>query len=105
MKSIFKTFFFITCLTLSHNTIAREVILLENLATQAEGEMVIKIIQEKFKIPRKLITYRNINSECSKESDSIMQLCLKSNGDLEVLKVNKFAVENSLRVFLEMENE
>jgi hypothetical protein len=103
MKSIFKSILLIAIITLSSITHARDVILLENLATSSEGQVVLKLIQEKFKIPRKLITYRSINNECVKNSEAIMQLCLKSNGELEVVKVNKFAVENSLRVFLEME--
>lgn len=103
MKSIFRTTLLITTISLSNNAHARDVILVENLASHNEGEMLLKIIQDKFKIPKKLITYRMVASECSKHAEAIMQLCLKSNGELEVVKVNKFAVENSLRVFSEIE--
>jgi hypothetical protein len=38
-----------------------------------------------------------------KTSDAIMQLCLKKNGEMEIVKINKFVVENTFRVFLEAE--
>jgi hypothetical protein len=100
MKSTFK-FLLVYC-SLTAGLQARDIILLENLASHSEGQVVLKIIQNKFNIPRKLITYRSVNTECTKNSEAIMQLCLKVDGSLEVVKVNKFAVENSLRVFLEM---
>jgi hypothetical protein len=103
MKSVFKSatlclaFFIITPVH------ARDIILIENLASHSEGQMLLKIIQDKFKIPRKLITYRNITGNCVRESEAIMQLCLKNDGEMEVVKVNKVAVDNSLRAFLETE--
>lgn len=103
MKLIFKSVILYLCVSSFSTAHARDIILVENLASNTEGKLLLKIIQEKFKIPRKLITYRRVNKECSKESEAIMQLCLKVNGDLEVVNVNRFAVENSLRVFLETE--
>lgn len=103
MKLIFKIFIILTTQAMFMKIQAREVILLENLGTHAEGTQALKILQEKFNIPRGLITYRNINGECIKNSEAIMQLCLKASGELDVVKVNRYAVENSLRVFLEME--
>jgi hypothetical protein len=101
MKSTFRAMLVLYLVSLSTSQ-ARDIILLENLATHSEGQVVLKIIQNKFNIPRRLITYRNVNNECTKNSEAIMQLCVKNDGTLEVVKVNKFAVENSLRVFLEM---
>ena len=100
MKFQFKWYllFFLLITTVTH---ARDIILVENLASASEGEMLMNIIQQKFKIPRKLITYRSINQACMEKSEAIMHLCLKQNGELEVVKVNRFVVENSLRVFLE----
>ena len=103
MKLIFKIFLIITSQSIYSQAHARDVILLENLGTHAEGTQALKILQEKFNIPKGLITYRNINGECQKRSEAIMQLCLKADGELDVVKVNRYAVENSLRVFLEME--
>lgn len=101
MKSTFK-FIVVLYLVSISSSHARDIILLENMASHAEGQVVLKLIQNKFNIPRRLITYRNVNNECTKNSEAIMQLCVKNDGTLEVVKVNKFAVENSLRVFLEM---
>ena len=103
MKSAFKTLSLCLACFFINTTHARDIILVENLATPSEGQALLKIIQEKFKIPRKLITFRNIKRECVRESEAIMQLCLKMNGELDVVKVNRFAVDNSLRVFLETE--
>ena len=83
---------------------SRDIILVENLASAEEGQMLLKIIEEKFKIPRKLITYRNVSKECKKTSEAIMQLCMQANGELNIVKINKYVVENSLRVFQEVEN-
>lgn len=91
---------FILC---SASAFGRDVILIENKGTIEDAQIVIKILQEKFNIPRKLITLKNITSECSKASDAIMQLCVKADGEMDIVKVNKFVVENTLRVFLEKE--
>ncbi len=90
-------------LLFSLNLHARDVILIENKARPDELKMVLKILQEKFNIPKKLITIRSIVNDCAKDSDAIMQLCLKENAELEIVKMNKFVVEKTLRVFLEME--
>lgn len=100
MKFLFKTIlvsslFITTCM-------ARDIILIENQATHEEGKLLVKIIEEKFNIPRKLITYKRLSGACRKSSEAIMQLCLKSNGELEVVKVERFVVENSMGIFLEM---
>ena len=84
--------------TISHS---RDVILIENLASAEEGQMLLKIIQEKFNIPKKLITYRKIKSECVKNSDAIMQLCLKADGEMDIVKINKFVVKETFRIFAE----
>jgi len=101
MKSQFKLATLLLLTT--YNVHARDVILVENQGGIEQGQLLIKILQEKFNIPRKLITYKNINNECAKESDAIMQLCLKNDGEMEIVKMNKFVIENSLRVFLETE--
>ena len=87
------------------NLQARDVILIENLASHDEGKMLIRILKEKFHIPQKLITYKTPASECSKSADAIMQLCLKNDGEMEIIKLNKFVIENSLRAFLELEEK
>ncbi len=83
---------------------ARDIILLENLATPAQGEAVLNILQKKFNLPRRLITYKNKTS-CKTTSDAIMQLCLRENGELDIVKMNKFIVEETLGAFLESEDK
>lgn len=82
---------------------ARDVILIENRAGIEEAQMVMKVLEQKFNIPRKLITVRNIANNCSKDSDAIMHLCVSENAEMEIVKMNKFVVEKTLRVFLETE--
>lgn len=103
MKSHYKTLTLAALLAFSTAAYSRDIILIENQASASEGQMLLKIIQEKFNIPRKLITFRSINRECMKSSDSIMQLCLKPNGEMDIVKINKFVIENTFRVFLEAE--
>ena len=84
--------------TLSHS---RNIILIENLASIDEGQMLLRIVQHKFNIPKKLVTYRNIKKECMKNSDAIMHLCLKANGEMDIVKINKFVIEETFRIFAE----
>ena len=66
MKFQFKAIITCSLITLFLNPLyAREIILLENLGTIAEGEVVLNILQKKFNLPRKLITYKNKTS-CKK---------------------------------------
>lgn len=102
MKFQFKLII-VVCFLAFSNVEARDVILVENLGERDQGELLMKILQEKFNIPRKLITYKSISNQCAKDSDAIMQLCLRKDGEMEILKLNKFVIENSLRVFLETE--
>ena len=99
MKFLFKIIITYSLITSAN---ARDVILLENLATPADGEMVLNILLIKFNLPRRLITFKN-KSSCQKTSEAIMQLCLKANGELEIVKMNKFVVEETLGAFLESE--
>lgn len=100
MKSLFKSL--LISLVAINASFARDIILIENQASVDEGKLLIRILEEKFNIPRKLISYKRISGHCKTTSDAIMQLCLKNNGELEVIKVDRFVVENSIGVFLEM---
>lgn len=102
MKFQCKFIFIIVLFSIASSSIARDVILLENLATEKEGELVMQILQKKFNLPRQLITYKNRKS-CTQSSEAIMHLCLKTNGELEIVRMNKYVVEETLSVFLEPE--
>lgn len=100
MKSISSAIIFCLFLLIGPHTFAREVILVENLASSAEGELLIRILVEKFKLPRELITLRNINTPCELKSEAIIHLCLEASGELQVRRMNQYVVKNSLGVFL-----
>ncbi len=97
MKSLSKILlcFFIS----TQSLLAREVILLENLADEETGKIVMKILEEKFNVPRQLITYRKPAEGCAKKSEAVLQLCLKTNGELDIVKVDRFVMENSFSAF------
>ncbi len=99
MKFQFKIFLL---LALCNSATARDVILLENMATQKEGEAVVVILQKKFNIPKRLISIKNKPS-CNKTSEAIMHLCLTKEGALEIVKMNKHVVEETLGAFIESE--
>lgn len=103
MKSHFKYLLIATALACSTKVFSRDVILIENQGSEESGQMLLKIIQNKFNIPRKLIAYRSVKKDCMKTSEAIMQLCLKADGEMDIVKINKFVVENTFRVFLESE--
>ena len=89
-------------ISLTANVQARDIILVQNLATSNEGAALIKILQKKFNIPRKIIHYMEVQT-CDKNSDAIMQLCLKQNGEMEILKMNRYVMTQTMGVFLEAE--
>lgn len=78
----------------------RDIILVENLASLEEGRMLMRIIEEKFNIPLSIVTFQ-ARSDCSKNNEAIMHLCLQKNGELEIVKINRFVVKNSLSAFSE----
>lgn len=83
---------------LSFNVYSRDIILVENLASKEEGQVLMNIIASKFKIPKNLVSYLKTN-KCSVKTEAIMHLCLKQDGELEIVKVNRFVVKNSLSAF------
>lgn len=100
MKWFYK--FLILAIFTSHSY-ARDIILVENQASAEEGKLLMKILQEKFNIPTKLITYKKPENGCAKKSDAIMQLCMKKDGELEIVKLNRQVVERAFGVFRETE--
>lgn len=85
-------------LSLSLKAYSRDIILVENLASKEEGQVLMNIIAKKFKIPKNLVSYK-ATKECSNKTEAIMHLCLKRDGELEIVKVNRFVVKNSLSAF------
>ena len=100
MKSIYKKIFFCCLILNGPNLFAREVVLIENLATTSEGELLKIILIKKFHLPKELITLRNTNKPCEEKSEAIIHLCLETNGELSIKKMNQYIVKNSLGVFL-----
>ncbi len=102
MKLAFKTLFFSSLASFTMLPIAnsRDVILVENRASNQEGQLLLKILTKKFNIPEELITLKNINSFCEKKTEAIIHLCLQEDGELNVFKMNRFVVQNSLGAFI-----
>jgi hypothetical protein len=84
---------------------SRDIILIENMATIKEGELIKKILKNKFHIPEELITLRNISTQCEISSEAIIQLCMNEEGELIIKKMNQYIVKNSLGVFLNQTEE
>ncbi len=82
---------------------AREIVLIENLATLSEGEVLKKILITKFHLPKELITLKHTNTACEARSEAVIHLCLQSDGELVIKKMNQYIVKNSLGVFLNQE--
>lgn len=105
MKSISKIILISSILTYLNLIYARDVILIENLASKEEGLLLQNILIKKFHLPLELITLKNTTTPCESKSDAIVQLCLQENGELIIKKMNQYVVKNSLGVFLNQNNE
>lgn len=97
MKRLFSL---IALMLVSECSFARDIILVENEASLSEGQMLLQIMEKKFNVPKTLVTYQPIKT-CSRPTDAIMHLCLKADGNLEILKVNRFVMKNSFGAFFE----
>ncbi|NOT79839.1 MAG: hypothetical protein HOP07_12665 [Bacteriovoracaceae bacterium] len=89
----------------SYGLYAREIILIDNLADPVHGKTLISILNRKYQLPQKLITYNLHKDQCTKGSDAILHLCIKRNGDIDVLKYEQKVLEKMLSVFLESEGQ
>ena len=98
MKLIFNLLLFLSLANTSFGH-ARDIVLIENLSSDEEGEVVKKILNEKYKIPIELISLRLVQKNCSLKSEAIMHICIEENGELKVARMNKFVVRNALGVF------
>lgn len=105
MKSISKIFIVTLVMIYANSICAREIILIENLATKEEGKLLKNILVKNFHLPKELITLKNITGACETNTDAIVQLCLLENGELLVKKMNQYVVRNSLGVFLNKTDE
>ncbi len=105
MKLIYSAITLCYLILISPRAMSREVILIENLATTAEGELLTNILVKKFNIPRELITLKNTNGPCEAKSEAIVHLCLDAEGELQIRRINHYVVKNSLGVFLNQKNE
>lgn len=103
MKFLFK-FILPAALFSGTTTFARDIILIENQSTLEAGRMLVRVLETKFNMPRKFITYKPISGPCKKNSEAILQLCLRNDGELDIVKIDKFVMENSIGAFLEMED-
>lgn len=99
MKLLCKLFI-LNLLVHSASGFSREIVLIENLSSQEEGEVVKNILIKKYKIPQELITLKQNETTCSKNSESILHLCIDENGELKVARMNKYVVRNALGVFM-----
>ena len=100
MKLIFSLLFSL----ISHYSYSRDIIVIENAAGDDLGQLVQTILIKKFNLPKELIALRQNKKQCSEQSDAIVLLCINSNEDLEIKKMNSFIVKNSLGVFLNQNN-
>ena len=105
MKLIFKNIIFCFLILICPKLFAREIILIENLASKSEGELLKSILIKKFHLPKELITLRNTNKNCEPKTEAIIHLCLEADGELTVKKINQYVVRNSLGGFLNETND
>ena len=99
-----KLIYSLSLLIISFNTYSRDIIVIENVASDDLGILVQSILINKFNLPKELITLKQNQKHCSEHSDAVVSLCINSNEDLEIKKMNSFIVKNSLGVFINQKN-
>lgn len=65
--------------------------------------MLRRILETRFRFPRKLITLKNIHTKCDEKSEAVIHLCLMPEAELRVIKMNQFIVKNSFGIFMNQE--
>ena len=78
---------------------AREIVIIENLASRLEGETLAQLIQKRLGLPKNYISVLTGPSKCTKQREAILHICLLSNGDIEIIKKNEEVLENLKNVF------
>lgn len=102
MKLIFKSLILLM-ITFNFNLYARDIIYIENQATKEELALLVKILEEKFNMPKSFITKRDTSGPCQINNDSVLHLCLRKDGSLDILKMESYVIDATLRTFIEME--
>ncbi len=101
MKSLFNFSIISLVLITSNSTSAREIVYIENLASQLEGETLSQLLQERLGLPSRFIKVISKKSNCQKNQEAILHVCLKKDGEMEIMKRNQDILDNLRTSFLE----
>lgn len=99
MKFLLSSSLFFIILIFPPQALAREIVLIENLASRLEGETLAQLIQKKLGLPKNYISVLTAPSKCTKQREAILHICLLPNGDMEIIKKNEDVLENLKNAF------
>lgn len=92
MKFVISLFFTTTVLASSPIHVYHE-------GSTVEAKMIKDILMNDYKIPEELITLKGIKQCGDLSSSGKLDLCLKNNGDLLMVSVDREFINESLKVF------
>lgn len=99
MKLIFKILVFL--LFMSGMAHARDIIIIDHIHNLAVAKTVHALLINKFNMPKAFIRINESETQCQRSKESIMHLCVKENGDLDVINLNNYLLKSSFNIFLE----
>lgn len=100
--------FLITNICISLNLNARDIIVIESKLNSPQIEVIINVLTKKFNFPKKYIKLRSNNGQCLKnliQDESLIHFCIDSAGEIIILKLSKYGMENTLNEFINLQNE
>lgn len=102
MNLLFKIQFSIILACFGSSVLAREAVLITyELNNKDQAVLVKKILSRDVYLPEQLIQIRYQRRPCEAREDSIVQICIRENREIEFSHFNHEVVQKSLSVFWE----
>lgn len=64
-----------------------------------EAQIYEEVLKREYHVPKTIISLRKVNQCREQRQEGKLDLCLKNNGDLVVVSVDKEFIQESLKVF------
>lgn len=94
-----RLFFSLCFLLFSSKLPARDIILVTFDEYKEKGRSIEKILNEKFHIPKTLITLKETTDPCKADRSSVIHLCLTGKGNMKVAHRQTKTVTKAFGIF------
>lgn len=99
MKYNSKLFALVSLFCFINPVYSKDLILITHNQNEQMANKIIKIIEEKFLIPRELIKLKKSHRPCQQGNSSIFHFCIDKRKNMRVLKKNPMFYAENLKVF------